>query len=142
LKRLNLTPKRYLVDPALAAGALRVGDDAVLRDGDLLGRLLDTFVCAQLRALLPVSRSRPRLFHLRKAGGSREIDLVVELGGGRVIGLEVKVDASPGRRDTRHLAWLRDELGERFVAGLVLHTGPKTYALGERIVAVPIAAVW
>lgn len=141
LKRLNLTPKRYLVDPALSAGALRVDEAAVLRDGDLLGRLLDTFVCAQLRALIPVSRSRPRLYHLRKQGGRHEIDLLVELGGGRVLGFEVKASASPGEREARHLAWLRDEFEERFIAGVVLHTGPATYELGERLFAAPIAAV-
>jgi hypothetical protein len=28
------------------------------------------------------------------------------------------------------------------IAGIVLHTGPATYSLGERITAVPIAALW
>jgi YD repeat-containing protein len=32
-------------------------------------------------------------------------------------------DPSPGRSDTRHLAWLRDKLGERFVTGVVLYLG-------------------
>ncbi|WP_243407957.1 ATP-binding protein, partial [Frankia canadensis] len=122
LKRLVQVPKRYVVDPALIGAALRVDVRAVLRDGDLLGRLLDTLVVAQLRAEVPVSASRPRLFHLRQEGGRHEVDVLVELGGGRVIGVEVKADAGPGRDAARHLAWLRDELGDRFVAGVVLHT--------------------
>ncbi len=44
--------------------------------------------------------------------------------------------------DARHLAWLRDETGERFLIGLILHTGPRIFELGERIVAAPIAALW
>lgn len=44
--------------------------------------------------------------------------------------------------DARHLAWLRDEIGDRFLAGVVLHTGPRVYTLGERIVAAPIASLW
>jgi hypothetical protein len=37
---------------------------------------------------------------------------------------------------------MRDERGALFVRGIVLHTGPKTFALGERIVAAPIRALW
>jgi len=55
----------------------------------------------------------------------------------------VKADASPGATDARHLAWLRDNMDEgRFLAGVVLHTGPRTYALGDRLVAAPISAIW
>lgn len=39
----------------------------------------------------------------------------------------------------RHLAWMRDEIGKSFVAGLVLHTGPHAFPLGDQIVAVPRA---
>jgi hypothetical protein len=44
--------------------------------------------------------------------------------------------------DARHLAWLRDELGDRFVAGAVFHTGPHAFPLGDRITALPISAIW
>ena len=59
-----------------------------------------------------------------------------------MIGVEVKADAAPGRRAARHLAWLRDRLGDRFVAGVVLHTGPRVFTLDERIVAAPISSIW
>ena len=32
-------------------------------------------------------------------------------------------DAAVDRHDARHLVWLRDQLGDRFAAGVVLHTG-------------------
>jgi len=44
--------------------------------------------------------------------------------------------------DARHLAWLRDELGDRFVAGAVFHAGPHAFPLGDRITALPISAIW
>ncbi len=44
--------------------------------------------------------------------------------------------------DARHLAWLRDAIGESFVNGLVLHTGPGLFGLGDRITAAPIGMLW
>ena len=142
LKRLVRSPKRYLIDPALLSGTLGLDARGVLRDGDLLGRVLDTFVAAQLRAELAVAESRPRLFHLRQEQGRHEVDLIAELPGKRLIGLEVKADAAPDRAAAKHLCWLRDQMGERFVQGVVLHTGPRVYELDERIIAVPISTLW
>lgn len=142
LKRLVHRPKRYLIDAALIATALRLDEQGVLDDGDLLGRVLDTFVAAQLRPELAISASRPRLHHLRTEQGRHEIDLIAELAGQRIIGIEVKANAAPTREDAKHLRWLHNELGERFLAGIVLHTGPRAYELDEKIIAAPIATLW
>lgn len=142
LKRLVHQPKRYLIDAALIATALRLDEQGVMNDGDLLGRILDTFVAAQLRPELATSRTRPRLHHLRTEQGRHEIDLIAELAGQRVVGIEVKASAAPTRDDAKHLRWLHDELGERFLAGIVLHTGPRAYELDEKITAAPIAVLW
>jgi len=58
------------------------------------------------------------------------------------IAIEVKASAAPERCDARHLEWLRDGLGERFIGGVVLHTGPAAYPLAERIQAAPISCLW
>ena len=142
LKRLTLSAKRYLIDPALLAGIIGVTDTAVVRDGDLLGRVLDTFVAAQLRPETQVAQHRARLYHLRQEQGRHEVDLLAEVGAERVIGIEVKADSAPDAASARHLAWLRDELGDRFVGGVVLHTGPMAFPLGERIAAAPISTLW
>jgi predicted AAA+ superfamily ATPase len=142
LKRLEQAPKRFMVDPALTGAVLGADTDTVLRDSDLLGRLVDTFVAAQLRAELPVSDLRPRLHHLRHDGGRHEIDLLVELSGHRVVAIEIKASANPGRSAARHLTWLRDELGDRFVHGLVLHTGEYVQQWDDRVTAAPICVLW
>jgi len=142
LSRLIKAPKRYLVDPSIMAAVLRLDSRAVLRDGNLLGRVIDTFVAAQIRPELAVAESRPRWYHLRDKGGRHEVDLVIEFGGGRVSGIEIKATAAPTRGDARHLEWLRDELGDRFASGVVLHTGPRAYQLADKIVAAPISTIW
>ncbi len=142
LKRLVRSPKRYLVDSSLALAILRVDVTGLMRDGDLLGRILDTFAVAQLRAQLASCASRPRLFHLRQEKGQHEADVIVEYGGSRIVAFEIKATSAPKRDDARHLRWLRDELGERFLGGAVLHTGPRAFLLDDRIAAVPIATLW
>jgi hypothetical protein len=142
LKRLVLSPKRHVVDAALAASILRLDVNAILRSGDLLGRLLDTFVVSQLRAEIVVSESRPRLYHLRQEQGRFEVDVLGELGGGQVVGMEVKASAAPSGGDARHLVGLRDRLGDTFLAGILFHTGPRAFALADRVTALPISALW
>jgi predicted AAA+ superfamily ATPase len=142
LKRLTLSPKRYLVDPALLAGVIGATERSVLRDGDLLGRVLDTFVEAHLRAQAGVADHRVRLYHLRQEQGRHEVDLLAEVGAERVIGIEVEATSAPDSSSAAHLAWLRERLGERFVAGVVLHTGPAAFPLGDRITAAPISTLW
>lgn len=142
LARLVRSAKRYLVDPALLAAILRVDVNAVLRDGNLLGRVLTTFVMAQLRAEITTAEARPRLYHLRQEQGRREIDVLAELGAQQVIGVEIKADSAPDKHSIRHLEWLRDTLHERFIAGVVLHTGARVYRLGDRILAAPIGTLW
>jgi uncharacterized protein len=142
LSRMARTGKRYLVDTSLVAAALALDERAVLRDGDLLGRMIDTFVVAQIRAEVELSSFRPRLYHLREQSARHEIDLIAEWVGGDVVAVEIKSSAAPTRGDARHLEWLREQFGERFLAGAVLHTGPRPFRLAERIFALPICAPW
>lgn len=141
LSRLIKTPKRYLVDPALMSASLRLDAAAIMRDGNLLGRMLDTFVMGQLRPEVEVSARRPRLYHAREKDGRREIDIVGELSSG-IVGVEVKATAAPTISDAKHLSFLRDQLGDRFLGGAVLHTGPRAFVLSDRILALPICTLW
>lgn len=142
LSRMVKTPKYHVVDPGLAAhlaGDTRTG---TLRSADRLGRLIDTFVLAQLRPLLRLATPSVTAHHLRHANQTREVDLVLESAAGRVVGIEIKAASTVDPRDVRHLAWLRDQLGTAFHRGVVLHTGPSVFPLGDRLWAVPIAALW
>jgi uncharacterized protein len=153
LKRLTLAPKRYLVDPGLFAGILGVGLLDALSDGDLLGRVLETFVVAQLRAELALAVPPPRLHHLRTAEGRREIDLIIEVGPRKLIALEIKATSAPRADDARHLRWFCDEFQQQNkvaegsapnteVIAAVLHTGPQSFKLDNGVMAYPIAALW
>lgn len=142
LKRLTKAGKRYLVDTGLAAAAADVDEHEIVRDGGLRGRWFDAFAVMQLRAELAAMSPRRAMHHLRVEGGRHEVDIVVELGRGRLFGIEFKAGAAPTRADARHLIWLRDELGNKFAGGVVVHSGQAVVELDDRVAAVPLSAAW
>jgi hypothetical protein len=72
-----------------------------------------------------------------------EVDLIVEdRRTGEVAAIEIKMTSTPNGRQARHMAGLRDRLGDRFRVGLVLHTGSQRLPLGDRLWAVPVSALW
>ena len=131
-----------MADSGLWSTAVGVDVSTVMADGDLLGRLIDTFVTGQLRAEAAVDPARPRLYHLRDREGRHEVDIVADCGPLGLVGLEIKAHSAPSPSHARHLAWLRDRMGNRFRAGVVLHTGPARYSLGDSIEAIPICTLW
>lgn len=135
LKRLTTYPKRYLADVALSLSLAGIDADGLTADPTLAGRYIESFALQQLRPQVDLVRGA--LSHLRTGAGEREIDGIVEVGT-ELYAVEVKYGARPSGADARHLGWLRDELGDRFRAGIVVHTGGDTFPLGDRIWAVPL----
>lgn len=117
---------------------------ATLKDlvkGQAFGGILEAFVASELLRQKTWANDEWELFHYRSPDG-REIDLVIELADGRVIALEVKAASSVAPADYRHLTWLREQFGERFVAGYVLTTDTQGRFLGDRLAALPVASLW
>lgn len=140
--KITKTPKVFVTDSGLAAHLLRATGDGLRTPGHpALGGLLETFVLSELVKLRAVSDTGFDIYHLRDRAGA-EVDFVLEGPGGQVVGLEVKASASPGTADAKHLRWLKDKLGNRMAAGVVLHLGNAAGSLGEGIYALPVSALW
>lgn len=106
------------------------------------GALFETTVLTEIAKQATWSEHLVDLSHFRDRNGP-EVDLVVEdRRTGAVAGVEVTLGGSPTARDARHLALLRDALPGRFTVGVVVHTGPHSLPLGERLWAVPVSALW
>jgi uncharacterized protein len=142
LSRLTRSPKRHLVDPAFMGPLLGVDVRSVLRSADLMGRVIDSFVVAQLRPELEVCEQGITMSHLRQEGGAREVDLMLEAPDGRVVAVEVKAGSTPDGADAKHLVWLRDKLGDRFIGGVIFHTGAKVFKVDDLVHALPISTIW
>ncbi len=130
------------MDTGLGVEALGQDVNGVLADADLLGKVLDNFVFSQIRPEMDELPTPSSAYHLRENAGRHEIDLLFEVGARRVIAVEIMATAAPSLDDARHLLWLREQLGDRFVVGAVLHTGPRPFQLADRILALPIYALW
>ena len=142
LKRLTRGPKRFIADVGLWGALVDVNEAAVMSDGNLLGRLIDTFVTNQLRAETSASGRPPRLYHLRDGAGRHEVDLIIDLGHRGLVALEIKAKGAVNSADARHLVWLRDQLGDQVIAAAVLHTGPARYRVADGVDAIPICTLW
>ncbi|MFT4034917.1 MAG: ATP-binding protein [Patulibacter sp.] len=133
-------PRIYIEDTGLMAHFVEADAARIEADGLLAGRAYETWVTMELQRLLPHTDVAPAMWHWRSAHGT-EVDVVLEDRHGRVVAIEIKSGATIGRGDLRGINHLRDRLGERFVAGLVLCSAPQTQPCGDRAWIVPIAAL-
>ena len=140
-KRLVRAPKLFLSDTGLAAYLVGVDEAGLTRNTTVLGALLENFAVMELRKQLGWSRTRVALFHFRTQTG-QEVDVVLETPDGRLAGVEVKAAAAVDAGDFKGLRVLSDAAGDAFACGVVLYTGTNTVAFGDRLYAVPIAALW
>lgn len=141
LARAVKAPKVHLADSALHLALIGAGEARLRSDGVLLGSVLEGFAIGELERQASWQLQPPRLFHYRDRE-QREVDLIIERRDGGVVGIEVKASATADPRDARGLRYLRDRLGDTFVAGVVLYLGESTVPYGERLSAVPLQAVW
>lgn len=135
------SPKLYVVDSGLLCRLLKVNEQGVEDGGAIAGAAFESFVTMELLRLADVSEAEASLFHYRDKTG-REIDVVLESASGEIAGVEVKAGATVGRDDFAGLRRLRDKLDTRFKSGVVLYTGERTLPFGDRISAIPLAALW
>ncbi|MCI1748333.1 MAG: ATP-binding protein [Acidipropionibacterium sp.] len=128
-RRVVSRPKVALLDTGLTARLINVSVDGASPavNGDVAGHLLEGFVAGELRKQLAWAEENVQMYHYRDRVGS-EVDLILETGDGRVAGIEVKATSMVGGHDVKWLAMLRDKLGDRFVQGIVLHTGPTRWS--------------
>ncbi|GAB3173802.1 ATP-binding protein [Myceligenerans halotolerans] len=140
--RIVKTPKVFITDSGLAAALLGVRPESGAVPGHRqAGPLTETFVLSELRRQLTTTDDPAEVYFYRDRE-KREIDFILERGDGSVVAIEVKASASVGPDAARHLAWLRDKLGDRFVAGYVMHLGDTVLPLGDRILSLPVSALW
>lgn len=139
-KRQIKSPKLYISDSGLLASMIGADRQRVASDGGLAGALVETFVATELERQASWAPKPVSFWHYREQ--DREVDIIAERPSGEVVGVEVKSGATVRARDFAGLIQIRDQLGTRFRAGAVLHSGERTLPFGDRLWAIPLAALW
>ncbi|WP_203836242.1 ATP-binding protein [Winogradskya humida] len=143
--RAAASPKVHVVDSGVAARLMRVTptrlatlDPTALSE---FGHLLETFVVGELRKQVSWLDERAATGHWRTHDGD-EVDYVIEFDDGRVLAFEVKANERVSGNDLKGLRKLRDTLGDRFIAGVALSTGLRSYTYEDRIHVMPVDRLW
>lgn len=144
IPRLGSAPKHHLVDPALTATLLEANRAMLVAGKErtplpvggstLLGRLFESLVAQSIRVYAQAAEAR--VSHLRTHSGDHEVDLIVERDGG-TLGIEVKLKPSVDDDDVRDLHWLRERIGDNWIGGMIVNTGPSAYRRKDGIAVVP-----
>lgn len=140
LSRAVKRPKLHIADTGVACALLGVDAESLDSDRPLLGSMLESFVQQELRRQTSWHPEPHALFHFRDRDGY-EVDIVLERGRA-IAGLEVKAAATVGGADFRGLRKLRDAVGQRFAAGVVLYDGSATVVYDDGLAAVPLRRLW
>jgi predicted AAA+ superfamily ATPase len=143
--RAAASPKVHVIDSGVAARLMRVTpaklatlDPTALAE---FGHLLETFVVGELRKQVSWLDEQVSTGHWRTHDGD-EVDYVIEFEDGRVLAFEVKANERVAGADLKGLRTLRDALGDRFIAGVALSTGLRSFTYEDRIHIMPIDRLW
>ncbi len=148
---MRVRPKRFLSDPSVATGVLRVGPRRLLEESEFMGGAFESLVMRDLRAYADANNSEVRYY----AESGFEVDAVVEDRDGSWVAVEVKLSCSrvsidKAKRVLKLLARRAQEAGKRPPSKLLAvfgvnapdeHTGLRIAREDDGVALVPIAAL-
>ena len=140
LKRLIKAPRLHFIDSGLLAALKRLSEGDIQGERSKLGPLLEGFVFSELAKLIGQSEDPVSLSHFRDRDRV-EVDFVLEQAG-KIVGIEVKATATLKPRDLHGLKRLQGATGRAFACGAILHDGERIQRVGDRLFAMPVAALW
>lgn len=142
-QRLTKAPKLYVRDTGLLGYLTGADERAIIDDlaGDRAGMFVETFAVMELVRLAQLSSPAMRCYHYRDKA-KREVDLLLERADGKVVAIEVKAASTVRSADFKTIRYLRENLGDKFVSGAVLHLGRDAVGFGKGLFALPLASLW
>lgn len=136
LQRLTVSSKHYLADPALAAVLTGFSVENAITH-DLTGALFEHLVALSLSVFADAANAS--VYHLRTRDGRQEIDFIIERADGKVIAIEAKLGETVLEKDSKHLLWLKQQLGDRLLDIAIVNTGQYSWRTREGVAVIPLA---
>lgn len=146
--RVRVKPKRYLVDPSLAAALLGATPGSLLRDTQTLGTLFENLVVRDVRVFLSTYAGLGNRVSYYRDDKGLEVDLVVETGEAWG-GIEVKLSDAKADEAAASLIALREKVcsnpaarnpGPAFLA-VVVGKGALAYRRADGVYVIPAATL-
>lgn len=139
-KQIFTRAKIHPVDVSFSVEALRESGVDPLEDRSFFGKILESYVVAQVVPDAQWANHRATSYYWREAGREpREVDLVL-CHNNELIGIEVKAATSFSLDDFEGLRALGKD--SRFRFGYLVYTGQKIVRVSEKLWAIPLDALW
>lgn len=134
LKRAIKQPKVHFIDTGLLCTLRGINETAIHSDKNLMGSLMETWVCTELLKAIAVSEADCQLFHYRDKN-KREVDFILSENNGRATGIEVKAGMTV-RREMFATQEMLIEAGS-IQQGMIIYNGDRVLPFSGNLIAVP-----
>ncbi len=141
IEELVKAPKLFFLDSGLLANLMEESPGAIASNRTVFGAIAQTFVFSELLKQTTWTHGVWEFSHMRNKDG-KEVDIVVQNGAGKVIGVEVKAGKNVSTSDFSGLRALAEACGDSFVKGIILYDGTETKQYKDRLMALPISSLW
>ncbi len=138
-------PKVHVVDSGVMAWLLNLTPQKIAQAAPSAlteyGHLLETFAVGEILKQVSWSDAPVAAGYFRTESGD-EVDLVLERDDGQVFAFEIKAGTRVSGEDLRGLRQLKDRLGPRLEAAVILYTGEHAYLHDGWIQITPLSRLW
>jgi predicted AAA+ superfamily ATPase len=117
-------PKLHFIDTGLACHLLGLKNSDTLHTSQFFGGLVENFVFCELLKHATWSEEDVNFYHFRDTA-RHELDLVIERGDGKAVGVEVKASMTVKPEDFSGLSVFAEYAKDKFLHGVLLYSGDK-----------------
>jgi uncharacterized protein len=142
-KRFIRQKKLYFSDTCLLCHILQRDMEEIYKnDKSVMGHVFENFIAVEImkaaksRGAYNVSHYNPVQNH------GKEVDFIIENPKGKILGIEVKLDATINEKDVANMLALKETVGNRFEKGAIIYTGNELVQAAGNIWAVPVNYIY
>jgi predicted AAA+ superfamily ATPase len=140
-QRMVRSPKLFISDTGLLSHLQGLNWEKIKFEKSLAGPLIENFVYVELKKQSAWNKTPVSFFHFRTSS-DQEVDLVLEMHDGTVVGVEVKSGSSVNGDAFKGLRVMESAMSKKFKRGIVLYAGDTVVSFAENMFAVPISEIW
>ena len=138
LKRAIKQAKIHFVDTGLLCAIRGINEASIHADRNLMGSLMETWLCSELLKAMAVSNQGCQLYHYRDKN-KREVDFILSGHSGQATGIEVKA----GMTIKREMFAAHEMLIEagNIQRGVIVYNGDRVLPFSDNLLAVPVGCI-